>query len=103
MNEPRRIPIHRSLNRPALILGGERDLVLMTMVISVLIAFTASSLIQLAVADVFWLTVHYLLVQMASRDPLMSRVYMRHVKYNAFYPACAGLEAIVPRVGEWKD
>lgn len=103
MDEPRRIPIHRSLNRPNLILGGERELVLMTMLFAAMIAFTASSWVQVAIGVVFWLTVHAMLVEMAKNDPAMSKVYLRHVRYKAFYPAQTGMHAQLPNAPRWKD
>ena len=103
MDEPRRIPIHRSLNRPSLILGGERELVLMTMLFAAMICFTASSWVQLVVGVVFWLVVHTFLVEMAKNDPLMSKVYQRHVKYRAHYPAHAGMFSEPPQIQKWKE
>ena len=103
MDEPRRIPIHRSLNRPNLILGGERELVLMTMLFAAMIAFTASSWAQVVIGLVFWLAVHTVLVDMAKNDPVMSKVYLRHVRYKAFYSARSGMFAQVPNAQKWKD
>lgn len=103
MDEPRRIPIHRSLNRPSLILGGERELVLMTMLFAAMIAFTASSWVQVVIGVVFWLLVHTMLVEMARNDPTMSKVYLRHVRYKAFYPAQTGMQAQLPNAHKWKD
>lgn len=39
MDEPRMIPIHRSLNRPHLMLGVERGLVLITAMITAMLIF----------------------------------------------------------------
>lgn len=103
MDEPRRIPIHRSLNRPNLLLGGDRELVLMTMLCAAMVGFTASSLLQLGIGVVLWLAVHAGLVQMAKADPNMRDVYVRHVKYRAFYSARTGHDSKPLQAPEWKD
>lgn len=101
-NEPRRVPIHRSLNRPSLLMGGERELVLMTLLTAVMIAFTSSSWMQLLLAIAYWLVVHTLLVALARFDPHMSKIFARHVRYNAYYPARATECALPPSVSGWK-
>jgi len=103
MDEQRRIPIHRALNRSNLILGGERELVLMTMLFAALIGFTASSWGQLVIGVLFWIAVHAMLVEMARNDPSMSKVYFRHVRYKAFYPAQTGMQAQLPNAPKWRD
>ena len=54
MDEPRRIPIHRSLNRPHLLIGGERELVQFSGLIAALIILSAMSLISLSCGLLFW-------------------------------------------------
>jgi type IV secretion system protein TrbD len=100
---PRHIPIHRALNRPSLILGGEREWVWMAMLLAALIAFTASSWIQVGIGIVFWLSVHAGLVAAAKVDPMMSKVLQRHLRYAAYYPARTGDDAPSPAVPPWED
>jgi len=102
MDEPRRILIHRSLNRATLILGGDRDLVLGSMLIAAMIAFTASSWVQLVIAGAFWLFTHSMLVEMAKHDPFMFPIIMRHIRYKPFYPAQTGMHAQLPNTPKWK-
>jgi len=103
MDEQRRIPIHRSLNRSNLILGGERELVLMTALFAAMICFTASSWVQVVIGVFFWLAIHTMLIEMAKNDPNMSKVYLRHVRYKAFYPAQTGMQAELPNAPKWRD
>ena len=103
MDQPRRIPIHRSLNRPNLLLGGERELVLMAMLCAALVCFTASSLLQLGIGVALWMTAQTGLVLMAKADPNMRDVYVRHVKYRAFYSARSGLDCKTLQAPDWKD
>jgi len=42
MDEPRRIAIHRSLNRPHLLMGAERNLVLAVGVLTALLIFSGN-------------------------------------------------------------
>jgi len=97
MHEPRRIPIHRSLNRPHLLLGAERNLVLLTGVITALLLFTGSiSVTSLTLAVAFWSSSFWALVRMAKADPQMSRVYQRHIRYRAYYSAHSCIDAVLP-------
>lgn len=102
MEEPRRIAIHRSLNRPHLLLGAERGLVLLAGMVTALLLFSGSiSVISIALAIAFWSCSFWALVRMAKADPQMSMVYQRHIRYRAYYGAhsCiqAPLEGSAPR------
>lgn len=94
MEEPRRITIHRSLNRPHLLLGAERGLVLMTGLITALLLFSGSiSVVSIALAILFWSGSFWALVRMAKADPQMSSVYQRHIRYRGYYAARGCIEA----------
>lgn len=103
MDEPRRIPIHRSINRPNMIMGGERELVLMSMFVAALICFTASTWMQVVLGVVFWLVVHSLVMAIAKADPFMSAIYLRHVRYASYYSARATDDAPSPFVHARRD
>ena len=81
------IPIHRALHRPNLILGGERELVLFTAILSAGVAVSGLNLVSLAIGAAVWLATLALLQMMAKADPFMSRVYLRHIRYRPYYPA----------------
>jgi type IV secretory pathway TrbD component len=91
MDKPREIPIHQSANRPHLILGGDRELVLFAGLISACSAFTLASLTGIAVGLVFWLSSVAVLARMGKADPMLRHVYLRHLRYKPYYPAKAGL------------
>jgi type IV secretion system protein TrbD len=102
--EPRRIAIHRSLNRPHLLLGAERSLVLLTAVVTALLLFSGTVSWSAAfLAIVFWCCSFWALVRMAKADPQMSRVYQRHVRYRAYYSAHSCIEAMLPGGGSVKN
>lgn len=82
----RRIPLHRSLNRASLLMGGERKLVLFTLLIAVAVGFVGLRPIFMALALAFWLVCMALLRMMAKADPYMSEVYQRYARYQPYYP-----------------
>jgi len=97
MKEARRLAIHRSLNRPHLLLGAERSLVLLAGVVTATLLFSGNiSLPSILLAVVFWSTSFWGLVGMAKADPQMSRVYQRHIRYHAYYGARACIDAMLP-------
>jgi len=97
MQEPRRIAIHRSLNRPHLLLGAERSLVLLTGMVTALLVFSGNiSVVSITLAVVFWTSSFWALVRMAKADPQMSRIYQRHIGYRAYYGAHSCIDAVLP-------
>lgn len=102
MDEPRRIPFHRSLNRPHLLLGGERELVQFCGLISVLIVLSAMTLISLACGFAFWSLAIAVLIRMGRTDPQLSKVYLRHIRYRPYYPPRTGANARPSGVPSWK-
>jgi type IV secretion system protein TrbD len=97
MQEPRRVAIHRSLNRPHLLMGAERGLVLLSGVVTALLLFSGSiSVTSLLMALLFWSGSFWGLVRMGKTDPQMSQVYQRHVRYRSYYTARSCIEATLP-------
>jgi len=83
----RQVAIHRVLWRPRLVLGGERNPVLMILVLSVALPMQGQNLTCIAVSAALWLIGLPTLQYMAKWDPQMSEVYLRQVKYQRYYPA----------------
>jgi type IV secretion system protein VirB3 len=92
-DKPREIVIHSSANRPNQILGGDRELVLATILVSVSLAFSLAAWWAVAIAVLFWLGSVAVLQRMGKADPLLRQVYLRHVRYRTFYPAKSGLRS----------
>jgi type IV secretion system protein VirB3 len=88
---PREIVIHQSANRPNQILGGDRELVLLALLVSVSLAFSLATLWGVALAVGFWLAAVAVLQRMGKADPMLRQVYMRHIPYRPFYPAKSAL------------
>lgn len=82
-------PIHRALSRPNLILGADRELVLLTGLISVILIFVVITPAAVILGCAAWIMILATLRRMAKADPLMRRVYLRHVRYRPTYGATA--------------
>lgn len=80
-----RARIHRALNRPTLLLGGDRELVLVTGLAAVILVFVVLSITSAALGAVLWVVVVGLLRMMAKADPMMRQVYLRHIRYLPHY------------------
>jgi type IV secretory pathway TrbD component len=88
---PREITIHQSANRPNQVLGGDRELVLVSVLVAVSLAFSLASLWGVALSVGFWVSAVAVFQRMGKADPMMRHVYMRHIRYRSFYPAKSGL------------
>jgi len=93
MDAPRRAPIHASLTRPLLLAGAERELVLVNgTIIAALIFGVGFDWASITVAILLGTVGHWGLTRAARHDPQMSRVYVRHVRYQDYYPAQAAVD-----------
>lgn len=102
-DEPRESVIHQSVNRPNQILGGDRELVLWTLLISVSLAFSLGTLWGIGLAVGFWIGAVAVLQRMGKADPMMRQVYLRHIRYRSFYPAKSALfSRCVPHPAQWR-
>tara|TARA_B110000211_G_C14082695_1_gene555322 strand:+ start:985 stop:1230 length:246 start_codon:yes stop_codon:yes gene_type:complete len=68
-------------------MGGDRELVMFTGLLAFALVFSAQELRATLVGIALWFISLWLFRLMAKSDPLMRRVYLRHRKYNAYYPA----------------
>ena len=89
MDTPREILIHPSVHRPRLILGADRELVIFLGLLAAILVFALVTWWSVVTGVILWLAGVSLLVGMGREDVLLRHVYLRHVKYRAFYPAAA--------------
>ena len=89
--------IHQSLARPLLLAGAERSLAITNWIIAAAVIlggglhwYTIAVSVLLATAG------HWALQHAAKFDPQLSRVYVRHMRYQPYYPARASVEAPPP-------
>lgn len=68
-------------------MGGERELMLFTGLISATMIFVALSLQSAIIGIVVWLIFSSLIRKMAKADPVMSKIYIRQLRYKHYYMA----------------
>lgn len=91
MEKPREILIHQSCNRNNLLLGCDRELVLLAALLSAMLIFSLVTWWGVFAGVVFWIATIAVLSRMGKADPMLRQVYIRHVQYRPFYPAKSGL------------
>ena len=83
----RRNSIHRALSRPNLLMGADRHLVLLTGLAAIILIFVVLTVYSAIFGIAIWFVIIGLLRMMAKSDPLMRRVYVRHISYQPYYKA----------------
>jgi type IV secretion system protein VirB3 len=68
-------------------MGADRELVLITGLAAIILIFVVLTLYSAITGIVLWIAVVGLLRQMAKADPMMRRVYLRHLRYRSHYRA----------------
>jgi type IV secretion system protein TrbD len=85
--ETRTVPIYQSLHRHSMFFGAERTPAMLAALIAGLVGIGGLSVITTVAAVLFWMSVIGVLRMIAKRDPLMSQVFLRHIKQQTYYPA----------------
>lgn len=86
-SELNRSRIHRALSRPNLLMGADRELVLLTGLAAVILIFVVLTWYAALFGVAIWLIALAALRVMAKSDPLMRRVYLRHIAFRPYYRA----------------
>ena len=98
-SERRVSAIHQSLTRPILLAGAERPLAISNWITAAALIFGGGLHWYTVITGAFLLTVgHWALVQAAKFDPQLSQIYVRHIRYQDYYPARAPISASPPRI-----
>jgi type IV secretion system protein VirB3 len=77
-------PVHRALVRPMLLMGGERELVMMSGLIAGIFIVSFLKVWSITFGVVLWLVSVYFLRRMAEKDPVMSKVFIRSIRYPKY-------------------
>src|SRR5260370_37539389 len=93
MDAQREIPFHQSVNRQHLLLGGDRELVLVFGVMAAMLIFAVMTWWSIVAGLVLWLAAVAVLARMGKVDPLLRHVYVRHIRYRPVDPAKRALSA----------
>lgn len=79
--------IHRALSRPNLLMGADRELLLLTGLAAVILIFVVLTVYSALIGIAVWIVIAGVLRMMAKADPLMRKVYIRHISYRPYYKA----------------
>ena len=91
--------IHQSLVKPVLLAGAERPLAIANWITAAAIFFGGGLHWYTVTISTLLVTVgHWALVQAAKFDPQLSRVYVRHIRFQDYYAARAAISASPARV-----
>jgi type IV secretion system protein TrbD len=77
--------IHRALSRPNLLMGADRELVLITGLAAIILIFVVLTIYSAIFGVAIWIVVVGALRMMAKADPMMRKVYARHMRYRPHY------------------
>ena len=83
----RTIPVRQSGNRPNLFMGGDRELVMFSILIAATSIFAAMEIKTTLFGIALWIFALFALRLMAKHDPHLRHVYLRQLRYKKYYPA----------------
>lgn len=83
----RTIPIRRCGNRASLFMGGDRELLMFSGLLSAILLFAAQDWLAAIAGIAMWFLSLKGLRLMAKSDPCMRAIYLRQRSYQAYYPA----------------
>ena len=92
MDAPRQVKFHESANRHNLIMGGEREAVLCTAFISVMLIVMIQTWWSITLGVVLWFGGIQVLKRMGKADPVLIRLWIRSLKYKDRYAARSGMD-----------
>lgn len=81
------VPIRRSLHRHFLVMGAEREPLLFSGLIALLLGAGGQTALSITTAIVFWLGAVAVLRRMAKADPIMTAVWRSYYNQQDYYPA----------------
>lgn len=93
----RTVPIHESLLRPQLLAGGERELVILNVVIAAGLMFGVGGLVGFITGLSIGAVVQFMLVLAAKKDTQALQVYQNFLHQQRAYPASSTLFALPVR------
>ncbi len=81
------VPIHRSVTRHTHFLGGDREIILMALVIAIAFIFILQTIMATTFGICLWAFTLWSTRIMNKADPHMRDIFLRYVKYQHYYPA----------------
>lgn len=86
-NSKKITPLFQSLTRPILILGGERENVILIACLSLMLWTAGRDVISIVLAIVVWTAGVIISKVVAKADPWATKVFLKSIQYQDFYPA----------------
>lgn len=86
-DEPLQVSPIFPFNRGHLLLGGERELVMLTGLLALILIVVLQNLYTAVLGGVLLVVMLTVAQKMAKADPQMTQVYRRFSRYQRFYPA----------------
>ena len=87
----RMLPSHQSLHRHNHVMGAEREIALSICLFAMLVGVGGMTWLSGLTAVLFYGGGLLVARRMAKSDPIMSKVWMRHIKKQIYYPAKASI------------
>jgi type IV secretion system protein TrbD len=94
MEEPEQTIMRTSLSRPQQLLGGDREMVILSGLGAALMAVSVMTFLSFLMAFLGFGTIVAVLAKIGKADPMMRKVYSRHLQYKDFYPAKSGVRSL---------
>lgn len=88
-----KIPIHPSIIEPVMIAGAEREPVIMLGCMSVMVWMAGKDFVSLCLSLAIWFIGIFAARLMAKIDAQLIRTFIRHLRYQDYYPAAENINA----------
>ena len=94
MEEPEQTIMRTSLSRPQQLLGGDREMVILSGLGAALMAVSVMTFLSFLMAFLGFGAIVAVLAKIGKADPMMRKVYSRHLQYKDFYPAKSAVTSL---------
>lgn len=81
------VPIHKVLNKPNSLMGGERELMMMAILASSVLVFLGQTWITFFLGITIWFGLSFSIRLMFKTDPKMSKVFLKQLHHQKIYEA----------------
>ena len=87
INQKKITPLFQSLTRPILMMGGERENIIICASISMMLAISGRDFLAVCLAIIVWVTGFIASKIVARIDPWATKIFIKSLQYQDFYPA----------------
>ena len=94
MDQPRQVKYHDSANRQNQIMGGDREMVLCSALLAIILIVLIQTWWSALLGVIFWVIAIAVLKRLGKQDPMMRQVLLRHLRYKDSYPASSGVDRV---------